>query len=184
MVTDSTQTLTLEQLSEEVARLLREYGLIALQQDHRVSAAPDMRTIRYYTSLGLLDRPIISGRQAIYTKRHLMQVLAIKALQALSLPLTEIQSRLYGLSDSELESVITAVSGSLKDSALGQAPEAVRTACWREIVIEPGLKVIAEESWQSKLDEAVVLDRIRAALSALSMANKQAHGGSRDEHSK
>jgi DNA-binding transcriptional MerR regulator len=184
MVIEHTTTLTLEQLSEEVARQLEQNGLMAVQQDHRVSAAPDIRTIRYYTTLGLLDRPIIEGRQARYNKRHLLQLLGIKALQVLSLPLSEIQSRLYGLSDSELESVVDSVSSSVKDAGSRRGEHDVaRPAVWREIVIAPGLKLMAEENWQPTLDDAGLLDRIRAALFTLRMAIKKANGGTKDEYS-
>ena len=184
MVIEHTTTLTLEQLSEEVARHLEQKGLMAVQQDHRVSAAPDIRTIRYYTTLGLLDRPIIEGRQARYNKRHLLQLLGIKALQVLSLPLAEIQSRLYGLSDAELESVVDSVSSSVKDAGSRRGEHDVaRPAVWREIVIGPGLKLMAEENWQPTLDDAGLLDRIRAALFTLRMAGKKADGGTKDEYS-
>lgn len=178
MVIEHTANLSLEQLSEEVARLLEQKGLMAVQQDHRVSAAPDIRTIRYYTTLGLLDRPVIEGRQARYNQRHILQLLGIKALQVLSLPLAEIQSRLYGLSDSELEAVIDAVAGSVKDAGARYGEhEVAKPAIWREIIIAPGLKLMAEENWQPTLDDAGLVDRLRAALFTLRMANKKADGG-------
>jgi len=177
------QGFSLEELSEQVEALLKEQGLIAVQQDHRVSAAPDVRTIRYYTTLGLLDRPIIEGRIARYKKRHLLQLLAIKALQVLSLPLAEVQSRLYGLSDTELEAVIAAVASSVKDLRKASPNQAIKPAFWREIVIVPGLKIMAEEGWEPGLDDEVLIDRIRAAFAVFKMARKKADGGSTHEHS-
>src|SRR3954468_23202684 len=100
---------SLDELSAEVERLLRFHGLIgAAYPDARVSAAPDARTVRYYTTLGLLDRPSIVGRQARYGQRHLLQLLAIKGFQVRGLPLAEIQERLYGRSDAELQGLIEA----------------------------------------------------------------------------
>src|SRR5881227_4478318 len=98
--------MMLEALSGEVAVQLAERGLLGAAADARVSAAPDARTVRYYTSLGLLDRPRIEGRQARYGERHLLQLLAIKALQAFDLPLAEIQQRLYGRGDAELKALV------------------------------------------------------------------------------
>ena len=44
---------------------------------------PDARTIRYYATLGLIDRPeAFRGRTALYGARHLSQLVAIKRLQA------------------------------------------------------------------------------------------------------
>ena len=58
--------MSLEALSSEVAVQLAELGLLGAAPDARVSAAPDARTVRYYTTLGLLDRPKIENRQARY----------------------------------------------------------------------------------------------------------------------
>src|SRR3954451_8201285 len=69
----------------------------------RVRDVPDRRTIRYYTTLGLLDRPAeMRGRTAYYGPRHLLQLLAIKRLQAAGKTLSEIQQTLLGLAESEL----------------------------------------------------------------------------------
>jgi DNA-binding transcriptional MerR regulator len=72
----------------------------------RVRDVPDRRTIRYYTTLGLLDRPAeIRGRTAYYGRRHLLQLVAIKRLQARGLGLAEIQQKLYGLPDTALNQI-------------------------------------------------------------------------------
>ena len=85
--------MSLEQLSQEVARLMQaEFGVSELAaKDQRVSSLPDARTIRYYTTLGLLDRPFIDGRQARYGQRHVLQLLAVKALQSMQFPLARVQ---------------------------------------------------------------------------------------------
>ena len=158
--------LTLEELSSEAERLLEEQGLIDVQQDGRVSAAPDARTIRYYTTLGLLDRPKMIGRQAQYGRRHLLQLLAIKALQGASLPLSEIQARLYGRSDRELEAILASMS-----EGRSKKEEQVRPVCWREVIVEPGLRIVAEEGWSPATGQAVLEERIRAALAALREEN-------------
>jgi len=65
---------------------------------------PDERTIRYYTTLGLVDRPAqMRGRTALYTHRHLVQLVAIKRLQAKGLTLAEIQRQLVGASAADLD---------------------------------------------------------------------------------
>src|SRR5207244_1724793 len=73
------------------------------QPSGRVREVPDRRTVRYYTTLGLIDRPAeVRGRTALYSTRHLLQLVAIKRLQARGLPLAEIQSRLVGQTDAAL----------------------------------------------------------------------------------
>jgi DNA-binding transcriptional MerR regulator len=97
----STARWTIDELGAQVA--------LALSVDYngppnsRVREVPDRRTIRYYTTLGLIDRPIeMQGRTALYGPRHLWQLVAIKRLQARGLTLAEIQERLVGLTDAAL----------------------------------------------------------------------------------
>src|SRR5881392_2255064 len=72
----------------------------------RVREVPDRRTIRYYTTLGLLDRPAeMRGRTALYGRRHLLQLVAIKRLQARGLSLAEVQVELAAASDERLERI-------------------------------------------------------------------------------
>jgi DNA-binding transcriptional MerR regulator len=74
------------------------------QSNGRVRDVPDRRTIRYYTTLGLIDRPAaMRGRTALYGRRHLLQLVAIKRLQARGLALAELQHQLVGLSNRALE---------------------------------------------------------------------------------
>src|SRR4029453_18343692 len=68
----------------------------------RVRAVPDRRAIRWYTTIGLVDRPVAHrGRTALYGPRHLLQLVAVKRLQARGLPLVAIQQELAGATDSQ-----------------------------------------------------------------------------------
>lgn len=160
--------MNLEEFSAEVERELTARGLKGVQQDGRVSVIPDSRTIRYYTTLGLLDRPLISGRQGRYGRRHLLQLLAIKVLQAADLPLAEIQARLYGRSDSELEAIIGSID-------IGK-PDRVKAVKWQEVVIEPGLRLMAEEGWEPSDSIDDLKEKIGAALAVL---GKSRHSSSK-----
>jgi DNA-binding transcriptional MerR regulator len=62
------------------------------------------RTLHYYRSVGLLDAPE-SGAGRGYGRRHLLQLKAIRILQAHGLPLSRIQQLLFGRSDEELEQI-------------------------------------------------------------------------------
>jgi DNA-binding transcriptional MerR regulator len=162
MVTEQPIALTLEELTAEVASLLEEYSLLGAAHDNRVSAVPDMRTIRYYTTLGLIDRPVMDGRQARYGKRHLLQILAIKSLQSAGLPLAEIQERIYGRSDRELELLLGSLSGGRKEQ-----PAAIKTVVWREVIVEPGFKILLEEGWEPRESLSATTQKINAILAAL-----------------
>jgi DNA-binding transcriptional MerR regulator len=69
----------------------------------RVREVPDRRAIRWYTTIGLLDRPAgMRGRTALYGPRHLAQLVAIKRRQAQGRSLAEIQAELVGATDATL----------------------------------------------------------------------------------
>lgn len=95
-------TLTIDQLTHAVAETF-DRATLPGPHSARVREVPDKRTIRYYTTLGLLDRPAeMRGRVAYYGRRHLLQLVAIKRLQATGLSLVDIQQKLAGASDSTL----------------------------------------------------------------------------------
>lgn len=76
-------------------------------ESRRVRWQPDARLVRYYTTLGLLDRPAeMRGRTAYYRDRHLLQLLAIKALQARGLSLQAVQAQLASQPDAALATLI------------------------------------------------------------------------------
>ena len=96
--------LTLDGLVAAVADELDERAITPT--DPRATERPDGRTLRYYTTLGLLDPPLAHRqRRAVYGRRHVRQAVAIKRLQADGATLAEIQSRLAGLDDRALEKV-------------------------------------------------------------------------------
>ena len=69
----------------------------------RVRDLPDARTVRWYQTLGMVDRPdAFRGRAALYGRRHLLQLAAIKKLQSSGFPLADIQRGLAGKNDAEL----------------------------------------------------------------------------------
>jgi len=94
------------------------------QASGRVRDVPDPRAIRYYTTLGLVDRPIARrGSTVLYGPRHLLQLVAIKKLQARGLPLARIQVELAGATDQQLQRVAR-LPRSRSPAAAVPAPEA------------------------------------------------------------
>lgn len=95
---------TIEELAGQVALALAEGYPGA--PNGRIRAVPDLRTIRYYTTLGLLDRPVMMrGRTALYGRKHLLQLVAIKRLQTQGLSLVEIQQQLLGKTEEQLAAI-------------------------------------------------------------------------------
>jgi MerR HTH family regulatory protein len=92
---------TLDELTERVGAAL-SVGYHG-QPSGRVRDLPDRRAIRWYTTIGIVDRPAaMRGRTALYGPRHLLQLVAIKRLQARGLPLVAIQAQLAGATDAQL----------------------------------------------------------------------------------
>ena len=79
-------------LSELVEQAGASLATLPEPKNGQVRAVPDERTVRYYGTIGLLDRPLaMRGRTALYGQRHLAQVVAIKRLQSAGRSLAEIQ---------------------------------------------------------------------------------------------
>src|SRR5215472_14746981 len=90
VIMDVEHRYTIAELADASAAALDALGIAA--RNGQVRERPDTRTIRYYIGLGLVDRPTeMSGRTARYGDRHLLQVLAVKALQARGATLAEVQ---------------------------------------------------------------------------------------------
>lgn len=125
---------TIAELSDRVVAALAASGYQA-PANGQVRAVPDLRTIRYYTSLGLLDRPLeMRGRTALYGPRHLHQLCAIKRLQAEGRTLGEVQAELTGLDDRALARVAQvpaeALAAGPEEAAPAEPPSRRADAFW------------------------------------------------------
>lgn len=90
--------------------------------DGRIRDVPDRRAIRWYTTIGLVDRPLgMRGRTALYGPRHLQQLVAIKRRQAAGRSLSQIQGELNWLSDEALAELSDVPEGLLE--ADGPTPD-------------------------------------------------------------
>jgi hypothetical protein len=145
---------TLEQLGDRVRAALAT-GYTA-PGSARVRAVPDGRTIRYYTTLGLVDRPTIQGRTALYGARHLLQLVAIKRLQASGLSLTQVQERLAGLPLARLRALaqVTPDEGGAAaapaDGPAGASPAAPAAAATPAVAAPPSSgPVTRREFWRA-----------------------------------
>ena len=122
---------TLAELVEEAAARI---AALPAPKNGQVRPVPDDRTIRYYATLGLLDRPLaMRGRTALYGRRHLAQVVAIKRLQSTGRSLAEIQ---------ELWSTMDDVSLSrMSGVAIATSAPAARSEFWKRAP-EPTVPVV------------------------------------------
>jgi DNA-binding transcriptional MerR regulator len=78
----------------------------AARANGRVRDVPNERLVRWYVTVGLVDPPLSRrGRVAQYGRRHLLQLVAVKRLQAEGRSLAEIQAELAGATDDALAAV-------------------------------------------------------------------------------
>lgn len=183
MVDDGRASWTLEELVTRVTHELAARGLLGAQRDGRVAAAPDARTVRYYQSIGLIDRPRVAGREARYMERQRLQLLAIKALQTRGVPLADVQKRLYGRSDAELAACVAeAISAPV--TAPGKATPTSRTAAEPagvthlvEIQMAPGVRLVINTGAEPPADTASLQEAIVAALAAWQRTRAAGEGG-------
>jgi DNA-binding transcriptional MerR regulator len=163
--------LGVDGLVDAASTLLAAAG--SIQSDGRVTSLPDMRAVRYYQTLGLVSRPLrYDGRQAVYSYRHLLELLAVKLLQARRTPLALIQQALAGTTEAALEAAVADGLGLIATATGGEGPVLdIRRAADAE---PPGHAWVAEEVWPGVVvtvdpgqvaDPAAVLRSIRIGLS-------------------
>lgn len=124
---------TIDELSAGVAEALTaDYPG---QTNGRVRDVPDRRTIRWYTTIGLLDRPAaMRGRTALYDRRHLLQLVAIKRLQAAGQTLAAVQRELLGATAATLERIARLPEDT---SSPARPPTPTRERFWTASPAEP-----------------------------------------------
>lgn len=171
--------LRIDELAERAAAALAAAGS-AGPPSARVTPLPDRRMLRYYTTLGLLDRPVeIRGRTAYYGRRHLLQIVAIKRLQAAGASLAEIQRRLAGASTSDLEKLAALPAAPSAPTAPAAAPmSAAPRQFWRHpprpatvtatapaaIRLAPGVTLVLDAAPALSADDH---EAVRAAAASL-----------------
>ncbi|GII01981.1 MerR family transcriptional regulator [Planobispora takensis] len=93
---------TIGELVEHASTVLTPDGRL----NGRVRDVPNERLVRWYATIGLLDPPLSRrGRVALYGRRHLLQLVAVKRRQAEGRSIAEIQVELAGATDRALEEI-------------------------------------------------------------------------------
>jgi DNA-binding transcriptional MerR regulator len=123
---------TLDELVRRVSAALAGSAYLGAP-NRRVRDVPDRRAVRWYITIGLVDRPAaMAGRTALYGPRHLLQIVAVKRRQAVGDSLAAIQAELAGATDETLRR-IAAIPGELLDAGPTEAPlPARRTRFWAD----------------------------------------------------
>lgn len=181
----------LRDLAGLAAGILDASGVIPLNAAAR--ARPSERTIRFYVARGLVSPPDGRGTAAVYSYRHLLQVLAIKLRQMEGATLETMTREFAGLTGDLIERRVAGALGPalprpdrlplLRGPGTGRgrvgravlgwlAPVegASAAALCRRIPVAPGVEVlIAEEHPAIRLngDPAAIAEAIRQALAGL-----------------
>lgn len=93
------------ELTEAAAKILTVRGFV--QERATVSDVPDERTVRYYLSEGLIaPTEEKQGTASVYAYKHLLQILAVKQLQADHLPIRKIRELVEPRTTRELERLL------------------------------------------------------------------------------
>jgi DNA-binding transcriptional MerR regulator len=124
------ERLSLSQLAHRANAWCREHG-VAPASDQAAEAISE-RNIRFYRTLGLLDPP--AGGPSGYREKHLLQLTAIRVLQAHGTPLRKIRELLYGRAEDDLREISR--RGALETAApapLFHPPPAAPGELWRMI---------------------------------------------------
>ncbi len=134
----------------------------------RVRDVPDLRTIRYYTARGLVDRPdAVRNRKGLYGVRHLLQLVAIKRLQARGMSLAAIQECLLGINDAALRQLVNPQLATPEGRVPSPAPVPMAKSrtenLWRGSV--PVLAQTSTTSTSAAIDEERAAHTIAAVVS-------------------
>ncbi|ULH17478.1 MerR family transcriptional regulator (plasmid) [Deinococcus sp. KNUC1210] len=98
----------LDDLAALANTLLPQY--LPLDRSSRTQDEVNPRLIRHYTTQGLLDAPLKEGREARYTRRHLLQLLTLRRLMTEGHSAQALQSLLSNQSDDALEALLVGKS--------------------------------------------------------------------------
>ena len=138
------------ELADWASRLVEE--VVPPQERGSVSEMPNERMIRYYITEGLLASPLEkSGTSQVFGYLHLLQVLAVKKLQAEHLTIRKVREMLQERTVGELEVIL----------GIGPGPPEKRKQAGREAATEYLLSLLrSPEAAASRFQAA---DRATAA---------------------
>ena len=97
------------------------------------------RNIRFYRTTGLVDAPEGGG----YGEKHLLQIIAIRILQAQGLPLRRIRELLFGRSLAELREVQKRGVAEARTLASARTPMPAGDELWRMIPLDDDFLIVS-----------------------------------------
>lgn len=143
-------TLSIEQLASKVTAWCDLHKVVPA--NGQVATDTQVRTLRYYRTLGLMDPPAGGG----FSERHYLQACAVRVFQAQGLPLSRIHSMLFGRSDNDLCSILQAAE-SQAPPELPPAAEGHLTPPLQTLPIGPDFLLVSRRT-HLRLSESQIRD--------------------------
>ncbi len=181
----------LRDLAALAAGMLDASGVVPVNAAAR--ARPSERTIRFYVARGLVSPPDGRGTAAVYSYRHLLQVLAIKLRQMEGATLEALTRELTGLTGDLIERRVAGALGAglprpdrlalLQGPGTGRGRVGRAVMGWltpveaapngdvvRRIAVAPGVEVLIDAQHpviSLNGDPAAIAEALRGALASL-----------------
>jgi DNA-binding transcriptional MerR regulator len=161
-----------EYTTEELAQAVRDWC-----DKHRMTpangqAAEDIteRTIRYYRTLGLLDKPVGSYTKT-FSDKHRLQLIAVRVYQAQGIPLRRIRDELYGKSEEDLMEFekLAAKQGKAAAQYAGPFEPPAAGESWAVAPLNDGFMLLSRDGRQLPRQ---VIERINEIISSAGAGGK------------
>ena len=159
------ESFSLEELSRRINAWCTEHEIAPASW--QAGEVVSERNVRYYRTLGLIDAPEGGG----YGEKHLLQLTAVRLLQAQGLPLRRIRELVYGRSLPELREIHRrGLLEAGRASAAVRASMPVSDELWRAIPLDEDFLLMSRRGTSlTPFQRAAVLLALRTvpAVSAL-----------------
>jgi DNA-binding transcriptional MerR regulator len=132
------ESFSLEELSDRINSWCEEHDIAPASG--QAGEIVSERNIRYYRTLGLMDAPEGGG----YGEKHLLQLTAVRLLQAQGLPLRRIRELLYGRSIQELREIRRrGVAEAQRTTTAIRMTQAGQDEVWRMIPLDEDFLLVS-----------------------------------------
>jgi DNA-binding transcriptional MerR regulator len=152
------ESFSLEELSGRINAWCGEHGVIPASG--QAGGIVSERNIRYYRTLGLMDAPEGGG----YGEKHLLQLTAVRLLQAQGRPLRQIRELLYGRSLQELREIRRrGLAEAQRATAALRVTLPVSDELWRVIPLDEDFMLVSRRGTTlTRLQRDAVLSALQA----------------------
>ncbi len=131
------ELLSIESLAERANVWCREHRIAPISG--QAGEVVTERNIRFYRTTGLVDAPEGGG----YGEKHLLQLIALRILQAQGLPLRRIRELLFGRSLAELREVQKRGVAEARSLASTRTPMPAGDELWRMIPLGDDFLIVS-----------------------------------------